>query len=81
VIDAIQNSAYAVWVRESPSYFTLSIDDTPDGLLVTLAVRDLSEITQWLLGWGRHVRILEPDALRHRLAEEAAAMLHTHQRD
>jgi predicted DNA-binding transcriptional regulator YafY len=69
----------ARWVRESPSYFTLAMDDTPDGLLVTLAVRDLSEITQWLLSWGRHVRILEPDALRHLLAEEAAAMLHAHQ--
>jgi predicted DNA-binding transcriptional regulator YafY len=71
----------ARWVRESPSYFTLAMDDTPDGLLVTLAVRDLSEITQWLLGWGRHARILEPDALRHLLAEEAAAMLRAHQRN
>jgi predicted DNA-binding transcriptional regulator YafY len=71
----------ARWVRESPSYFTLAMDDTPDGLLVTLAVRDLSEISQWLLGWGRHVRILEPAALRHLLAKEAAAMLRAHQGD
>jgi predicted DNA-binding transcriptional regulator YafY len=71
----------ARWVRESPSYFTLAMDDTPDGLLVTLAVRDLSEITQWLLSWGRHVRIMEPDALGQLLAEEAAAMLQAHQRD
>jgi predicted DNA-binding transcriptional regulator YafY len=71
----------ARWVRESPSYFTRAMDDTPDGLLVTLAVRDLSEITQWLLSWGRHVRILEPDALRDLLAAEAAAILQTHQRD
>jgi predicted DNA-binding transcriptional regulator YafY len=69
----------ARWVRESPSYFTLAMDDTPDGLLVTLAVRDLSEITQWLLGWGRHVRIMEPDALRDLLGDEAAAMLRAHQ--
>jgi predicted DNA-binding transcriptional regulator YafY len=69
----------ARWVRESPSYFTHTMDDTPNGLLVTLAVRDLGEITQWLLGWGRHVRILEPDALRQLLAEEAVAMLHVHQ--
>jgi predicted DNA-binding transcriptional regulator YafY len=70
----------ARWVRDSPSYFTLAIEDTPNGLLVTLAVRDLGEITQWLLSWGRHVRVLEPDALRHLLAEEAAAMLHIHQK-
>jgi predicted DNA-binding transcriptional regulator YafY len=67
------------WVRESPSYFTLAMDDTPAGLLLTLAVRDLSEITQWLLSWGRHVRILEPDTLRQRLAAEAAAMLRAHE--
>jgi predicted DNA-binding transcriptional regulator YafY len=71
----------ARWVRESPSYFTLAMDDTPDGLLVTLAVRDLSEITQWLLGWGRHVHILEPAALRQLLAAEAEATLRAHQRD
>jgi predicted DNA-binding transcriptional regulator YafY len=71
----------ARWVRESPSYFTLAMDDTPAGLLVTLAVRDLSEITQWLLGWGRHVRILEPAALRQLLAAEAEATLRGHQRD
>jgi predicted DNA-binding transcriptional regulator YafY len=71
-------SEVARWVHESPSYFTLTMDDTSDGLLVTLAIRDLSEISQWLLSWGSHVRILEPDALRHLLADEAAAMLRAH---
>lgn len=69
----------ARWVRESPSYFTVAMEDTPDGLLATLAVRDVSDITQWLLGWGRHVRILEPAALRHLLAAEAEAMLRAHE--
>jgi predicted DNA-binding transcriptional regulator YafY len=69
----------ARWVREAPSYFTIAMDDTAAGLLLTLAVREMSEITQWLLSWGRHVRILEPAALRHLLAEEAAAMLRVHE--
>lgn len=46
-----------------------------DRQLVTLRVRQESEILQWLLSWGRHVRVLEPESLRKQLAEEAQAML------
>ena len=37
-------------------------------------VRQESEVLQWLLGWGRHARVLEPEALRRRIAEEAEAL-------
>jgi predicted DNA-binding transcriptional regulator YafY len=50
-------------------------EETPEGLLVTLKVRQESEILQWLLSWGSHVRVLEPEALRKTLLEEAKAML------
>jgi predicted DNA-binding transcriptional regulator YafY len=66
------------WVRESPSFFAVAEEETPDGLLVTLHVRQEDEILQWLLGWGRHARVLAPDSLRRRLADEAAAMLHAY---
>ena len=62
------------WVRESPSFYTIAQEETPQGLLVTLHIRHESEILQWLLGWGRHVRVLEPVALRQRIAEEAHAV-------
>ncbi len=63
------------WVRETPSFYAVAEEETPDGLLVTLHVRQETEILQWLLGWGRHVHILAPDSLRARVAEEAEAML------
>lgn len=63
------------WVRESPSYFTIAQEETPQGLEVTLHIRHESDILQWLLGWGRHVRVLEPEAMRCRIADEARAML------
>jgi predicted DNA-binding transcriptional regulator YafY len=69
----------ARWVRESPSYFTIAEEETPDGLLVTLHVRQESEIVQWILGWGRHARVLAPDSLRARIAAEAEAMLRAHE--
>jgi predicted DNA-binding transcriptional regulator YafY len=62
------------WVRESPSFYAVAEEETPDGLFVTLHVRQESEILQWLLGWGRHARVLEPESLRERIAEEADAM-------
>jgi predicted DNA-binding transcriptional regulator YafY len=67
------------WVKETPSYYTTSIEETREGLLVTLRIRQESEILQWLLGWGQHVRVLEPELLRKRLVEEAEGMLRNHQ--
>ncbi len=70
----------ARWARESPSFFTIAQEDTADGgLLVTLRSRQEDEITQWLLSWGSHVRVLTPDSLRQRIASEAAALLRLYQ--
>jgi predicted DNA-binding transcriptional regulator YafY len=69
----------ARWVHESRSYFTENEEETSEGLLVTLNIRQESDILAWLLGWGRHVHVLEPDTLRVRLLEEAQAMLRNFQ--
>lgn len=69
------------WAQEARSFFTVSEEQTADGLLVTLAVRQESEILQWLLGWGRHVRVLEPASLRRMVAQEAEAILRNCQND
>ena len=66
------------WVREARSYFTVCEEETAEGLLVTLKVRQESEILQWLLSWGRHVRVLEPDLLREKMLEEARGMMENH---
>jgi predicted DNA-binding transcriptional regulator YafY len=34
---------------------------------------------QFLLQWGRHVRVLAPESLRHKLAREAEAMARNYQ--
>jgi len=68
----------APWVRESPSYYITSMEDTACGLLVTLTVRFESQILPWLLGWGAKVHVLEPESLRRLLATEAAAILEKH---
>lgn len=67
------------WVQESRSYYITSEEETPEGLLVTLKIRQESEVLQWLLSWGKHARVLEPESLRNRLVEEAKDMLHNYQ--
>lgn len=79
VVRALFDAEVARWVREAPSFFAVGDEETPEGLLVTLRVRREEDVLQWLLGWGRHARVLEPEALRRRMAEEAEAMWHTHQ--
>ncbi|HYF63418.1 MAG TPA: YafY family protein [Herpetosiphonaceae bacterium] len=74
-IRVLFDHAIAAWVREAPSFYAVAEEERAEGLLVTLLARDERDVTQWLLGWGAHVRVLEPDSLRRRLAEEAARML------
>jgi len=67
------------WVREQRSFFTTEEEEVADGLLVTLRVRQENEVLSWLLGWGRHVRVLEPESLRRRIVEEARNVLAAHE--
>ena len=78
VVRVLFNKEVARWVREYRSYFITSVEETPKGLLVTLKPHQESEVLQWLLSWGSRVRVLEPETLRKRIAEEAQAMLQNH---
>jgi predicted DNA-binding transcriptional regulator YafY len=78
-IRVLFDAEVARWVQESPSFYVANQEETCDGLLVTLRVRQESEVLQWLLSWGRHAQVLEPESLRARLAEEALAMLENYQ--
>ncbi len=78
IIRALFDADTARWVREARSYFTVAEEETPDGLLVILTVRDERDVLQWLLSWGSHVHVLEPESLREQIAAEASALLARH---
>ena len=62
-------------VQVAPSLQVADRSYRSDGrLLLTLKVDHELEVLPWLLSWGRHVRVLEPRALRQRLATEARAV-------
>ncbi len=80
-VRAIFDPAVVRWVQEDRSYYVELMEEHDDGLLITFKVRREDEVFQWLLGWGAHVRVLEPESLRQRLIAEAEAMLRTYQTD
>jgi len=81
IVRAVFDHPIARWVQEAPSYFTTAQEQRRDGLHVTFAVRRESDILQWLLGWGQHVRVLEPESLRQQLIAEAEGILRIHRPD
>ena len=58
------------WVKENLSFFTTYMEETEQGFMVTLNVRDIEEILPWMLSWGSNILVLEPKELKSRLAEE-----------
>jgi len=63
------------WVQEDPYFYIVERQPAPGGLRVTLRAPDERAVSQWILSWGKHVRILEPDSLRTWLINEAQAAL------
>jgi len=78
-VRALFDKEIARWVHEGRTYYVSNEEETSEGLLVTLQIRHESEVMQWFLSWGSHVKILEPDSLRQRLAEEVQMMLLNYQ--
>lgn len=78
IVRALFDHEITRWVREAPSFFQVAQEEHAEGLLVTFAVRQLDEIVNWLLGWGSHVHVLEPESLREMLAREAEGILKNH---
>lgn len=67
-------------VQVAPSLYVADREYLTDGrLLLTLRVYNELEVLPWLLSWGRHVKVLEPQALRKRLAEEARTIARQYQ--
>jgi predicted DNA-binding transcriptional regulator YafY len=75
VVRVLFDRETARWARESRSFFAVAEEETANGMLVTLTVRQERDLLSWLLGWGSHVRVLEPESLRLLVIQEAEGML------
>ncbi len=73
-VTALFDSEVAQWVQESRPFSVISEEKTSKGLLLTLRVRDERDIFQWLLSWGKHVRVISPDGLVTLIRQEIEQM-------
>lgn len=62
-------------LREERLFFVDVLEETPEGIFVTLRVRHLHDILYWVMRWGRHIIAIEPDELRQMVIEEAQLMV------
>lgn len=64
----------AAIVREQVWHPCQKMEETLEGLVLTLPVTDFTEIMMKVLQFGSRARILEPEALRHEMANEIEKM-------
>ena len=74
VVTALFDRDVAHWVHEARPFSMVAAETTPEGLLMTLRVRDERDLLHWLLSWGKQVRVLSPESLRVLMRQEIAHM-------
>ena len=74
VIRVLFDSSVARWVEESRFFYLEALDHRDDGFEATLHVRREEDALQWILSWGQHAQVLEPESLRVRMVAEIEAM-------
>jgi len=65
----------AKWIRERIWHPTQAIEELPNGELLLTLEADAHEIKQWILSYGIHAEIIEPDSLRKEIKQELSEIL------
>ena len=65
----------ARWIRERQWHSSQQIEELPSGeLILRLKVGGLQEVKRWVMGYGPHAEVLQPESLRSQFKEEAEKM-------
>ncbi len=65
----------ARWIRERQWHPSQQIEELPAGeLILRLNVGGLGEVKRWIMGYGSHAEVLEPENLRCEIEEEIKKM-------
>jgi predicted DNA-binding transcriptional regulator YafY len=65
------DSTQVPYIREKQWHHSQKIEDLPGGgLRMTLTTGSTGEIMRWVMSFGSHARILEPDELRQQVIKE-----------
>ncbi len=69
------NPGIADKIAETGNFYMEDMEQRKDDLLVTFRVRQLEELIPYILGWGGHVEVMEPESFRLMVREEAEKIL------
>lgn len=64
----------APWIQERIWHPTQEIQELPDGSVIFTVRAHPEEIKRWVLGYGSHARVLEPESFRKEIQEEIERM-------
>ena len=65
----------ARWIRERQWHPSQQIEELPSGeLILRLRVGGLGEVKRWVMGYGSHAEVLEPESLHHEIKTEIKKM-------
>jgi predicted DNA-binding transcriptional regulator YafY len=65
----------ARWIRERQWHPSQQIEELPSGgLILRLRVGGVDEVKRWIMGYGVHAEVLEPESLRAQFKDEAGKM-------
>lgn len=73
------DSHQARWIRERRWHPSQRLEFQDDGSLVLkMTISSLNEVKRWVLGFGGHAEVFEPEELRRSVAEEIKSMKHVY---
>lgn len=64
----------APWIQERVWHPAQEIEELPDGSVIFTVCAHPEEIKHWVLGYGSHARVLEPESFRKEIQEEVERM-------
>ena len=75
-VELLFSKTAAAWVKDKLWHSSQETFLMKDGRLrMTLKVADTDELVGWILSFGSQVRVIRPEALRHKVTEEVRKML------
>jgi predicted DNA-binding transcriptional regulator YafY len=71
-VELLFSKQAAGWVKDKVWHSSQQVSLQKDGRLrMTLKVADTAELVGWILSFGGQARVVQPDALRQKVKEEA----------
>ena len=71
----------ARWIREREWHPNQRIEELPcGGVILRLTVGGVGEVKRWIMGYGSHAEVLEPESLRREIGDDVKKMVEIYEK-